>query len=311
MAKIAHYDIGDLWTPQMTWKIDANNDGVPDTPTDPSQIVLRLQTPAGVESVYTTASSPSALTSASTPLARLSAGVFKPNPGIALDSAGYWFLRAEGIGAAQASEEFQAIVDPSEFTADGGLSARALVTLSETKDWLQQQNIDTSDDLELVGLINDISDRIHYEAGREFKPVSAGESTRTFEVDTWARCVYVGDMATLSTASSPVAFYAQDWQTNTYNVAQADVTASPMTARGLAADSQAGVPAERADALAGYARGRAGHLGLPGGAGQHQASGPDRDCRRARPRRRALFDRCRQRRLHWGGRERDPRARGR
>ena len=96
------------------------------------------------------------------------------------------------------------------------------------KDWLQQQNIDTSDDLELVGLINDISDRIHYEAGREFKPVSAGESTRTFEVDTWARCVYVGDMAT-STASSPVASLCAGLANEHLQRPQADVTASPMS----------------------------------------------------------------------------------
>ena len=106
MAKIQHYDIGDLWTPLMTWKVDTNNDGIPDTATDPSQIVIRLQTPAGVESVVTTASSPSSLTAGSTPLARISQGVFKLNPGVTLNASGYWFLRAEGTGAAEASEEF-------------------------------------------------------------------------------------------------------------------------------------------------------------------------------------------------------------
>ena len=30
MAKIQHYDIGDLWTPLMTWKVDTNNDGAPE-----------------------------------------------------------------------------------------------------------------------------------------------------------------------------------------------------------------------------------------------------------------------------------------
>ena len=149
MAKIQHYDIGDLWTPLMTWKVDTNNDGIPDTATDPSQIVIRLQTPAGVESVVTTASSPSSLTAGSTPLARISQGVFKLNPGVTLNASGYWFLRAEGTGAAEASEEFQAVVDPSEFTAAGGISTRALVSLAETKDWLNQQNIETGEDLEL------------------------------------------------------------------------------------------------------------------------------------------------------------------
>jgi HD-GYP domain-containing protein (c-di-GMP phosphodiesterase class II) len=142
VARIEHYDVGDLWTPLMTWKVDSDADGVPDADTDPSQIIIRLKTPAGVESVVTTASSPSSLTAASTPLARISQGVFQMNPGISLDAPGYWFLRAEGVGAAEASAAFQAVVDPSEFTADAGLSSRALVGLAETKDWLQRSNIE-------------------------------------------------------------------------------------------------------------------------------------------------------------------------
>ena len=203
MAKIQHYDIGDLWTPLMTWKVDTNNDGIPETATDPSQIVIRLQTPAGVESVVTTASSPSSLTAGSTPLARISQGVFKLNPGVTLNASGYWFLRAEGTGAAEASEEFQAVVDPSEFTLDAGVGTRALVSLAETKDWLNQQNIETGEDLELVRVINDVSDRIHYESGREFKAKDSG-TARTFEVPTYGYCVYVGDLATLTTASPAV-----------------------------------------------------------------------------------------------------------
>jgi len=203
MAKIQHYDIGDLWTPLMTWKVDTNNDGIPDTATDPSQIVIRLQTPAGVESVVTTASSPSSLTAGSTPLARISQGVFKLNPGVTLNASGYWFLRAEGTGAAEASEEFQAVVDPSEFTAAGGISTRALVSLAETKDWLNQQNIETGEDLEIVRVINDISQRLHDEASREFV---AKDSTpaRSFDVYNYGYCVWIDDLAALTTASPAV-----------------------------------------------------------------------------------------------------------
>ena len=203
MAKIQHYDIGDLWTPLLTWKVDSNNDGIPETPTDPSQIVIRLQTPAGVESVVTTASSPSALTAGSTPLARISAGVFKLNPGVSLNASGYWFLRAEGTGAAEASEEFQAVVDPSEFTAAGGVSTRALVSLAETKDWLNQQNIDTGEDLEIVRVINDISQRLHDEASREFVAKDS-TPTRTFDVDYYGYCLWIDDLAALTTASPAV-----------------------------------------------------------------------------------------------------------
>src|SRR4030095_1436501 len=219
MARIEHNDVGDLWTPGMTWKIDSNADGVPDAVTDPSQIVIRLKEPDGTEAVVTTASSPSALTSASTPLARISQGVFRMNPGVSLDAPGYWYLRAEGTGAAEASEEFQTVVDPSEFTLDAGLSNRALVGLAETKDWLQQQNVDTGEDLELVRVINDVSDRIHYEAGREFKPIGTNPQTRTFVVDGYTRCVYVGDLATLSTASNAVTIIGNDWTTTIRTVA--------------------------------------------------------------------------------------------
>lgn len=213
MAKITHFDIGDRWTPQATWTVGA-------TATDPSQIVVRLQDPVGTESVVTTASSPAALTSASQPLARLSQGVFQLSPGIALSSAGYWYLRFEGTGVAEASEEFQAIVDPSEFTSNSGLSDRALVGLSETKDWLQQQNIDTGEDLELVRVINDISQRFHDEAGREFKPILAGTQTRSFPVNQWSRCIFVGDLAVLSTASDAVKVVGSDW---TSTIATVDV----------------------------------------------------------------------------------------
>lgn len=210
----------------MTWMVDANGDGVPETPTDPTQIVIRQQTPAGVESVVTTASSPATLTTASTPLARLSTGVFQLKPGISLTTAGYWFVRAEGTGAAQASEEFQAIVDPSEFTSQAGISSRALVSLPETKDWLNQQNIETTEDLEIVRVINDISQRLHDEAEREFVAKDSG-ATRTFDVDVYGYCVQVGDLATLTTASPAVTI--MDRQGNTIKTLDAaDVTAYPL-----------------------------------------------------------------------------------
>lgn len=227
MAKLEHYDIGDLWTPQMTWKIDSNNDGIPDAVTDPSQIVIRQKTPGGVESVLTTASSPSTLTTASTPLARLSQGVFRLNPGVTLNAAGYWFIRAEGTGAAEASEEFEAVVDPSEFTADAGISSRALVGLAETKDWLQQQNVATAEDLELVRVINDVSDRIYYESGgREFVARDSG-TTRTFDVDLYGYCLYIDDLAVLTTAS-PAVTISNRYGTAIKTLNNADVTTYPL-----------------------------------------------------------------------------------
>lgn len=226
MAKIEHLDIGDLWTPQFTWKVDSNNDGVPDAVTDPTQIVIQQKTPDGTISTLTTASSPGTLTSASTPLARISQGVFRLNPGITLNAAGYWFVRAAGTGAAEAAEEFQAIVDPSEFTASGGLNQNALVGLNETKDWLQHNNIDTGEDLELVRVINDVSQRIAYEAGREFKASTTSDETRTFDVLYPGRCLYMNkDLNTFTSASIVSGI---DWTTTVQSVTASDVTLRPL-----------------------------------------------------------------------------------
>lgn len=206
--KIEHFDVGDRWTPQATWTVSG-------TPTDPTQIVVKQQTPDGTESTVTTASNPGSLTSASTPLARMSAGVFKLNPGIQFTTHGYWFVRFEGTGAAEATEEHQAIVDPSEFTSNGGISSRALVGLAETKDWLQQQQINTGEDLELVRAINDISELAHNEADREFKNQDGTSSAtaRMFPVDQLAYNCRVVEIDDLSAAPTQVRVLGSDWAT--------------------------------------------------------------------------------------------------
>jgi hypothetical protein len=196
--KIPHVDIGDRMTPQATWTVGG-------TPTDPTQIVVRQQDPAGTETYVTTASSPGALTTASTPLARMGAGVFKLNPGVSATSSGYWFFRFEGTGAAEATEEFQYVADPSEFSANGGLNFRALVGLAETKDWLNNNQIQTGEDIDLVRVINDISDRFYEEAdGREFKNFDSTSSAtlRTFSVDAGSfnfSPFRIGDLSTAPT----------------------------------------------------------------------------------------------------------------
>jgi hypothetical protein len=235
--KITHADIGDRLTPQATFTVAG-------TPTDPTQIVVKQQDPAGVESTITTAASPATLTPSSTPLARVSAGVFKLNPGVSATSAGHWFFRFEATGTAESAKDFQYDVDPSEFYLDGGLSARALVGLADAKDWLQVQNIDTSNDLELARVINDVSDRIHYEADREFKPITAGSAVRLFDVtytskrDPWYvdgvwmgdlnpanRTVFIGD---LSSAPTLVRILDRDWTTVLETVSAGNYTVLPL-----------------------------------------------------------------------------------
>jgi hypothetical protein len=237
VAKIAHYDIGDIWLPQATFTVGG-------TPTDPTNLTVRQQDALGVETVLLNNVSVATLNAGSTPIAKVSTGVFKANPGIALTAAGYWFVRFEGTGAAAATEEHQAIVDPSEFTLDGGISTRALVGLAETKDWLQQQNINTDNDLELVGVINDISDRFHYEAAREFKPFSTNPAVRNFDI-TWTgrtepwyidgqwmgdlrttnRTIQIGDMASAPTL---VRILASDWTTLLETVSAGNIASLPL-----------------------------------------------------------------------------------
>ena len=220
MAQITHYDIGDVWRPQATFTVGG-------VETDPTAIVYRVQEPDGT---ITTASvsNPGALTTASSPLARSTAGVFVYSR--SLDAAGHWYYRIEGTGSAAGAEDFEAIVDPSPFYDDGGLSTTALVGLGETKDWLGIRQVDTSQDLKIVQRINAASKRIAEVAGREFKPSSAVAAERSFDIY-WSDMYgikHIGDLATLSTASTSATFTNSD----TFDVIQtldldADVIALP------------------------------------------------------------------------------------
>lgn len=207
MARIDHYDQGDVWAPQATFTVGG-------TPTDPTTITLRVKQPDGTVTVY----GPYDGNTGGSGIIRESAGVY--TPAIVLDDAGYWFARWEGTGAAAGAVEHQAIVDPSEFYESAQLNTRALVTLPEAKDWLNRQNIDTSNDLELARVINDISERLMLEADREFVAYTANPSMRTFDVpfngpaDPWyvdgtfmgdrnsrRRTIQVGDLASYTDVS--------------------------------------------------------------------------------------------------------------
>ena len=224
MAKILHKDVGDLWSePTATFKIGS-------TSTDPTNLTVRLQDSAGTESVLLNNVLVSTLNASSTPVAKTATGVFQLNPGVSLTSSGYWMVRFEGTGAVTAAEEHEVIVDPSEFTSNAGLSNRALVGLRETKDWLQQQQIDTGEDLELVEVINAVSDRFHEEAEREFRvDASTASATRTFFADDLAiKCgiIEVGDLAALGTTPA-VRILADDWTTVIATVSNSSLILHP------------------------------------------------------------------------------------
>ena len=219
--KITHFTVGSVWQPQATFLVNS-------TATDPTTITVLLQNAAGVESTVASSSSVAALTSASTPVAKMSTGVFKLNPGTTFDASGYWFVKFIGQGTATGTKQEEAIVDPDEFTSNAGISSRALVSLPEVKDWLNQQNLTVAEDLELVRVINDVSDRIHYEAGREFKPEGTNPQTRTFEISEYTRCVYIDDLTSLTTSSAAVTVVGTDWTTVISTVSASNIRTYPL-----------------------------------------------------------------------------------
>lgn len=238
MARITENDIGNVWKPQATFKVGNVN-------TDPTTITVRQQTPSGTETVLANAVNVAALTSSSTPVAKTATGVFNLNPGITLTEAGYWVVRFEGAGAAAGAQEHTTKVTPSEFTADSGIGSRALVGLLETKDWLRGQGVqqvENIDDLELVRVINDISELFHQEAEREFRVSGTNPQTRTFiaepagrrqpwyidgdyvgDTNLWRRRIRVGDL----TSFTQVQIIDTDWTTVLETVPLADITALP------------------------------------------------------------------------------------
>ena len=236
-TRIDHKDVGDVWQPQATFTVGG-------TPTDPTNLTVKQRDPTGTITTLANNVLVSGLNGSSTPVAKTGTGVFKLNPGVQLSAAGYWAVNFKGTGAAEAAETHEVIADPDPFTADSGLSSRALVTLAEAKDWLQQQNIDTSNDLDLVRVINDMSDRIHQEAEREFKVSGTNPQTRYFDVpaggspdpwyidgqwmgdrSTWRRTVPVGDMAATPTQ---VQIIDMNWTTVLETVAAGDILSLPL-----------------------------------------------------------------------------------
>ena len=237
MAQVTHSDVGDLLVPQATFKNAAGTD------TDPTNLVVKQQEPDGTETVLYTGLV-SALNGSSTPVAKTATGVFKLNPGAVADAAGRWVFNFAGTGAVTAAEEFIYAVDPSEFASDSGLSDQALVTLSEARDWLQHEQQELPDGLEIVRVINDVSNRIHREAAREFRASGAQPQIRLFQIpnhsapdpwyidgqfmgdrNIWSRTVPIGDLAAAPTL---VEIIDRDWSTIVETVAAADYTAHPL-----------------------------------------------------------------------------------
>jgi hypothetical protein len=219
-SQITHNDIGDVWQPRFTFKV--NN-----VLTDPSNVTFKLGLPDGtIETVGpTSGAAPSGTSTHITGITRNGAGDYTLS--ISLDASGYWLSKASGTGAAVGSETWETIVDPDPFTANSGVSTRALVGLYETKAWLASTGQDTTDDLTVVRLINAVSDEVHRFTGREFKVSGTNPQTRTFDVDRVAQrygYVNVGDM----TSFTSVQTVDTDWATVLETVPTASIQALPL-----------------------------------------------------------------------------------
>lgn len=232
MARIEHYDIGDVWVPEATFM---NAAGVA---TDPTTVTARTRDPGGTVAVL----GPVSGATGGSGITRVSAGTYTID--VALNDSGYWYARFEGTGTVAAAVEHEAIVDPSQFYETAQLTTRALVTIGEAKDWLNRNQIDYGDDLELARVINDLSDRMMEEADREFKPYAPNPASRLFTTPTfgqsrpwyvdgvymgdlnpWRRTVPVGDLADIT--GLVVETLDTDWVTVLDSVA-ADTLAYPL-----------------------------------------------------------------------------------
>jgi hypothetical protein len=193
--KVSHRTVGSLWLARATFTVGG-------AVTDPTNLTVRVQDAAGVETILLNNVLVSTLSGVTTPIKKVSTGIFEMNPGVTLSASGYWFCKFEGTGTAVATIQDEVIVDPDEFTSNAGLSIRALVSLPETKAYLRQKNL-AVDDLDLVRTMNAVSERAHAEAGREFKPITAGAGVvRLFAADPLVverRQVFVGDLASAPT----------------------------------------------------------------------------------------------------------------
>lgn len=218
MAKIRHYDQGDSWVPEATFKVG-------NVPTDPSQLTVKIKKPDGTITVL----GPISGAGSGDSIVRVSTGVY--NTVIPLDTAGYWHCRFEGTGTAHGAQDHECVCDPSAFVADAELSETALVGLDEAKDWLQQANISLTNDLELVRVINDISDRFTDESGREFVPVGTQPAVRRFTADARGIRNGVVNIGDLASAPTLVRILGSNWSSVVATVPNTDYILEPEVRR--------------------------------------------------------------------------------
>ncbi len=147
-----------------------------------------------------------------------------------------WFQGTLG-GKTQKSPEFS--IQMVDYTAVQ-LSTRALVGLRETKDWLEANGIDTSEDLKITSLINAVSSEVHSFTRREFKVSGTNPQTRTIPIwlrgqtapryidgqyvgdfSDYNRLIRIGDMAASPTQ---VQVISSDWTTVLETVTAGNMT---------------------------------------------------------------------------------------
>jgi len=96
-----------------------------------------------------------------------------------VDQAGLWWYSFMGAGAVTATEQNSFLVE-ARFSQSGGypITARALVTLEDTREYVLGNALDDSQDHKLVRRINAMSEATYSYTNREWLPVAA--NTRKF-----------------------------------------------------------------------------------------------------------------------------------
>ena len=227
MAQVSHVNIGNLMAPQATFKNAAGVD------TDPTNLTVKQQDPAGTRN-HPLHRPHMRLNAGTTPCSEDRGGDLQAEPG-----RPRFAERAGGCSTSPApalsrppKNSCMSPTRPSSRTRQRS-SAPAPGDVAEARDWLQHTQQEMPDGLEIVRVINDVSDRIHYEAAREFKaaggePAGAPVPHRERQppdpwyVDgqymgdrnIWSRTVSVGDLAATPTL---VRILDTDWTTSARN----------------------------------------------------------------------------------------------
>jgi hypothetical protein len=150
------YQIGDAVPLEATFRNSAG------APTNPTAVTLTVRAPDGTITTPTPTNT--------------GTGVWHYD--LSVSQPGLWWYTFKGTGAVQAADRRSFYVENDWITTAGPLSARALVTLEEAREYVLESVTDNSQDHKLVRRINAYSEAVWQYTQREWKPTT--NATRAF-----------------------------------------------------------------------------------------------------------------------------------